>query len=86
MAHYRKIMVDGTEYEWVVGRSDRLTVKGLGTVLWEDMGFDGETYYDEWNKVMRPIITPHDVENYIRMELLKAKLSRDIIRHRCKKK
>lgn len=73
MAHYRKITVDGTEYEWVVGRSDRLTVKGLGTVLWEDMAFDGETYYDENNKVTRPIITPHDVAQHIRMELHKRK-------------
>ncbi len=68
MAHYRKIVVDNVTYEWVVGRSDKLTIKGLGTFDWKDLGYCG-SYYDEWNDFTRPIITSKTVEMKIRQEI-----------------
>lgn len=67
MAHYRDIEVDGKVYQWVVGRSDRLTIKGLGTFDWETLGHCG-TYWSEMNDFKRPKITPKTVEMKIREE------------------
>lgn len=63
MAHYRKINVDGYNYEYVIGKSDT-KIKGVGLYRNSDIG---DSYDDEWGDP-KIIITPSMIATVIRSE------------------
>jgi hypothetical protein len=66
---YRTINVDGTEYEYTVGRT-HLKVKGVGVAAIGEVGKSGRNPYDHHSTLglnnTDVMVTPGDVSKWIR--------------------
>jgi hypothetical protein len=66
---YKTIVVDGTEYKYVLGRT-HLKVRGLGVV--EHTEIQHPTDYDPWRygpNTKTHIVTPGDIARWIRQKI-----------------